>query len=326
MKVKKTQILRLIFPALLLISCQDAEQEEVRELDLELVTEKVELFGEGLVSTHLYERDIAISTDGNELIYTLGDHKQQRRALMQIRKLNGKWGEPEILNISGEYQDIEPFFSEDGNRLFFASNRPIEKGSKRKDYNIWYSDRDGEHWSPPKALNGKINSTGDEFYPSVSSNGNLYFTASRKGGSGSEDIFVSKKIDGEYQEPVALDSSINTEVYEFNSFINPEENLLIFSSFGREDDYGGGDLYYSKKDKDGKWSKAKNMGGNINSAQLDYCPFIDLRRNNLYFTSERIDENSRKMNSIEDIKAFANQTQNGTGNIYKIGIKKLDLN
>ena len=313
----------LFFLSTLILSCKNIDSQETRELDLASMPDKVELFGEGLISTNLYERDIAISPDGNELIYTLGDYKQQRRFLMQIRKLNGKWGEPEILNISGEYQDIEPFYAEDGNSLFFASNRPMEKGSKREDYNIWYSNRDGDQWSSPKALNRNINTEGDEFYPSISNNGNLYFTATRKDGVGSEDIFISKKIDGEYQEPVALDSSINTEFYEFNSYINPEENLIIFSSFGREDGFGGGDLYYSKKDKDGNWSKAKNMGENINSAQLDYCPFIDVRRNNLYFTSERTVRNTDKINNIEDIRAFANKTQNGMGNIYKIGIDEL---
>lgn len=318
-------LLLILFLSILAIGCEEVKQE-VTKLDLELATSKVELFGKGIVSTKLYERDIAISPDGKELIYSLGDYKQQKRCLVQIIKKEGKWGDPQLLSISGTYQDIEPFYAEEGRKLFFASNRPIEKGSKRTDYNIWYSERDGTAWSEPKALNEIINTEKDEFYPSLSRNGNLYFTASRQDGMGLEDIFVSELVDGVYQKAVALDSTINTKHFEFNAHINPDENLLIFSSFGRTDGYGGGDLYYSTKDKDGNWSLAKNMGEKVNSPQLDYCPFIDIERNNFYFTSERTEEIPSTINNLDQLKDFSNKTENGMGNIYSIGLKELNFN
>lgn len=323
--LKNMQIIILLLN-LLILGCKESKESETIILDLETNPSKVELFAEGIISTGLYERDIAIAPNGNELIYTLGDYKQQKRCLVQINRIEGKWSQPKIVTLSGKYQDIEPFYTEDGQRLFFASNRPIEKDSTRNDYNIWYSDRDGDKWSDPKALNDKINTEEDEFYPSLSKNGNLYFTATRKEGIGREDIFVSKKVNGEYQEAVVLDSTINTAYFEFNSYINLEENLLIFSSFGREDGLGGGDLYYSIKDKEGNWSESKNMGENINSPQLDYCPFIDIERNNLYFTSEKFDLNTSRIKTVEDLKLYSNQTKNGMGNIYRIGLEELKLN
>ena len=323
--VSKKQLI-ILFLTIIISGCKEVKQQEAIALDIDLITDKVEIFGEGIVSTNLYERDIAISPNGKELIYSLGDYKQQKRCLVRIIKFEEKWSEPEILNISGKYQDIEPFYADEGQKLFFASNRPIVKDSEREDYNIWYSDRVGNKWSEPKAMNEKINSEKDEFYPSLSRNGNLYFTGTRKEGMGLEDIFVSKLIDGDYQDAIALDSTINTKHYEFNSYINPEENLLIFSSFGRVDEYGGGDLYYSIKDKDGKWSISQNMGKSINSPQLDYSPFIDSSSKNLYFTSERIEDAPDMINNIEELRTFSNKIQNGTGNIYKIGLKELNLN
>lgn len=323
--VSKKQLI-ILFLTIIISGCKEVKQQEAIALDIDLITDKVEIFGEGIVSTNLYERDIAISPNGKELIYSLGDYKQQKRCLVRIIKFEEKWSEPEILNISGKYQDIEPFYADEGQKLFFASNRPIMKDSEREDYNIWYSDRVGNKWSEPKAMNEKINSEKDEFYPSLSRNGNLYFTGTRKEGMGLEDIFVSKLIDGDYQDAIALDSTINTKHYEFNSYINPEENLLIFSSFGRVDEYGGGDLYYSIKDKDGKWSISQNMGKSINSPQLDYSPFIDSSSKNLYFTSERIEDAPDMINNIEELRTFSNKIQNGTGNIYKIGLKELNLN
>ncbi len=315
----------LLFLSLMTLGCQKNKQQETIDIDTALSTTKVDIFAEGIVSTNLYERDIAIAQNGTELIYSIGDYKQKKRCLVQIRKRNGKWSKPEIVNISGKYQDIEPFYAEEGKRLFFASNRPIEKGSKREDYNIWYSDRNGDLWGEPKALGKNINTVKDEFYPSISKNGNLYFTASKEDGIGREDIFVAKKVDGKYQNPSVLDSTINTMHYEFNAFISPDENVLIFSSFGREDGYGGGDLYFSIRDKEGKWQKAQNMGEHINSPQLDYCPFIDTQRNNLYFTSERIEKDSARIKSIEEMSAFSNKVKNGMGNIYRISLDKLNL-
>ena len=321
-----SQTVFCLFLTMGLWACQEIQHQEIAQINLEKDLGDLEIFGEGIISTNLYERDIAIAPNGDEIIYTLGDYKQARRCLVQIRKSEGNWSEPEVLNISGKHQDIEPFYAEEGEKLFFASNRPITKGSDRKDYNIWYSNREGANWGEPKPMNDKINSESDEFYPSLSKNGNLYFTSTRKGGIGREDIFVSRVINGAYQEAEVLDTTINTKYYEFNSFINPDENLLIFSSFGRPDGYGGGDLYFSRKLENGEWSEAKNMGEKINSAKLDYCPFIDEERNIFYFTSDRMEVDSNRISEIEKLKSFANSTQNGMGDIYRIGMDKLDLN
>ena len=43
----------------------------------------------------------------------------------------------------------------------------------------------------PVPLNENINTSGDEFYPSLASNGNLYFTATKEEGIGREDIYTA---------------------------------------------------------------------------------------------------------------------------------------
>ncbi len=307
----------------LLIACQ--KPIEGPKLELGKSPDSLEIFGEGAISTSLYERDIAISPDGGEIVFTLGNYKQTRRSLVSIKKGAKGWGEKQILPFSGQYNDIEPFFSTDGMRLFFASNRPMDKDTTRTDYNIWKVDRKETGWGEAVALDTIINSMKDEFYPSVSENGNLYFTATRPDGIGREDIFMSSFKDKSYQNPVVLDSTINTAVYEFNAYIDPKEELLIFSSFGRKDGLGGGDLYYSRKNADGNWSEAKNMGELVNSEKLDYCPFVDLENGNFYFTSDRDKAVEGKVNTVYELKAEAHQALNGMGNIYRISTKHLNL-
>ena len=310
----------------LLIIVAACTEEKKDQLDLDHTPEVPALFGKNLVSTNLYERDLAISPDGDEIIYTLGNYKQTFRSLVHIKKEGSHWGEKQILPFSGEYQDIEPFFSVDGQQLFFASTRPMDEDTTRTDYNIWVVKRRDSGWEEPTPLDTLINTEKDEFYPAVSKNGNLYYTATRGDGVGREDIFLSTFTDQNYQKPIALDSTINTAVFEFNAYISPDEDLLVFSSFGRKDGLGGGDLYFSTKDKNGHWSMAKNMGELVNSDKLDYCPFVDLKRGNFYFTSDKAEPIMRKITKVSDLTDDANKVLNGMGNIYRVKFESLDIN
>lgn len=315
----------IILLTFLLLNCQsNSDHSKTYFIDTQTVADDLALFGENVISTELYERDLAISPQGNQLIYTLADYKQNKRCLVVLNKENGNWKYPEILKISGKYQDIEPFYSNNGNRLYFASNRPIYNDKTRDDYNIWFSDRINGDWSEPVALDSIINTKSDEFFPSLSNKGNLFFTTTRDYGMGREDIFMSELIDGKFQSPQPLPVEINSGLFEFNACISPEEDLIIFSSFGRPDGFGGGDLYISRKDKEGKWTQSKNLGGQINSDKLDYSPFVDWKSGNFYFTSERTTLDNKKLENISKIKELSHSTLNGFGNIYKIGFDKLE--
>lgn len=315
----------VIILSVFLLNCQgDSEQSKASSINIQSTADSLILFGENIISTPLYERDLAISPQENELIYTLGDYKQNKRCLVTVNKENGNWVNARILNISGKYQDIEPFYSNNGNRLYFASNRPIYNDTIRDDYNIWFSDRINDNWSKPVALDSIINTRSDEFFPSLSNKGNLFFTTTRDYGMGREDIFMSEFVDGEFKSPKPLPAEINSPSFEFNAYVNPEEDLIIFSSFGRSDGFGGGDLYISRKDNNGQWTKSKNLGEIINSDKLDYCPFVDWKSRNFYFTSERITIDNKKLENISTLKEFSNSTLNGFGNIYKIGFDKLE--
>jgi hypothetical protein len=307
---------------LLIISCGE---DKSLSLDLSQSPEQPALFGEDLISTNLYERDIAISPDGREIIYSLGNYRQTRRSLISIRKGAEGWEEKQIVSFSGRYQDIEPFFSTDGSKLYFASNRPMDSDTTRTDYNIWVVEKSDQDWKKPIPLDTLINTTNDEFYPAVSENGNLYFTATRVNGIGREDIFLSTFTNGSYQAPIPLDSTINTGVFEFNAYVSPGEDLLVFSSFGREDGFGGGDLYYSQKDDNGTWAEAKNLGETINSEKLDYCPFVDFPRGNFYFTSERAEVLDTDLKTVSEFNEEAHKVLNGMGNIYRVKLDALDL-
>jgi hypothetical protein len=317
------RILLLLFIFSYYSCITETSQNNITPINTEEAPLKPALLGKGIISTPLYERDLAISPNGDEIVYTLADNKQVKRCLVIIRKESGKWNSPQVMKISGKYHDIEPFFSLNGNRLYFASNRPIFNDSTRNDFNIWYSERKQGGWDKPVALDSTINSRGQEYYPSIGKSGALYFTASRNNGIGREDIFVAKSTNKGYEQPQPLPKTINTQGYEYNAFIAPNETYIIFGAYGRADSFGGGDLYISFKDEAGKWTPAQNMGPTINTKYLDYCPFVDINSGILYFSSDRITLHADSITSIKQLKQFAHSIENGYGNIYKVNFNKV---
>ena len=278
-------------------------------------SDTADIFMPEVISTPLNERDLAISNGGDTIIYTVGTTDNKHRGLFLVKRVNGEWSDHQLLPFSGTYHDIEPFFTPDGGQLLFASNRPIYGDSMRKDYNLWYIDLSDGVWGKPVPFDSTINTRGQEYFPSMSRNRNLYYTATREYGYGLEDIYVSQWQGNQYKVGMALDTNVNSRNYEFNAYISPDEDLLLFSSFGRTDGHGGGDLYYSLRDDSGQWSKAVNLGGAINSASLDYCPFFDVENNLLYFTSNR-SKNLDVLRQYRDIYLYDSGIFNGSGNIY----------
>lgn len=289
------------------------------------ISDSVALFGKNIVSTGLSERDFALSPDGTELFYTLQSPQGLFQTILYMKKdKKGTWSEPIIAPFAGKYSDLEPAFTNDGKKLFFASNRPTE-GNEVKDFDIWVVEKENNQWGNPKNLGAPINTRQDEFYPSITKSGNLYFTASYKNAIGKEDIYFSKWQNGSYSDPVPLDTAINSKAYEFNAFVSPDEDFIIFTSYGRKDDKGRGDLYMSIKDGNGKWQLAKNLAF-LNSDKLDYCPFVSFDKKMMFFTSER-NNLKKSFNEISAqlpqlIKSFTS-AQNGGGDIYSINFEKI---
>ena len=275
------------------------------------------------INTSLGERDFALSPDGNEIFYTLQSPGRNFQTILHTRKQGNSWSKPVVARFAGQFTDLEPAFAPDGNRLFFVSNRPLS-GSQPKDFDIWYIEKKGGTWGEPKNVGTPVNTSADEFYPSCSKQGNLYYTAAYENGVGREDIYMSSWHNGSYQQPVALDTAVNSTAYEFNAYISPGEEFIIFSSQGRKDEKGRGDLYISIKSKEGKWTAAKNLRA-LNSDRIDYCPFVTYDQKILFFTSERhtLPGHFDKPVTYNSLIESYSSVLNGGGNIYWVNFENL---
>ena len=278
----------------------------------------VQVLEPGIISTGYNERDLALSPDGTEMFYTLLAPRFVFSVLVHSRKINGQWTTPEVALFSGEYADMEPAFSPDGQKLYFVSRRPVQAEEVKQDFDIWYVTKKNGTWSAPQHTGPELNSTADEFYPSVTQDGSIYFTAALAENKGEEDIYKAKFKHGEFEKPVNIGGGVNTALDEFNAFVDPAENYLLFSAVNGEGDNGRGDLYISFRNEQGEWGQPKNLGPSVNSPRLDYCPFV--QHDTLYFTSERarpLYEVGKKIN-LREFKSRADSWGNGAGDIYSV--------
>ncbi|HWR51889.1 MAG TPA: hypothetical protein VN428_12320 [Bryobacteraceae bacterium] len=237
------------------------------------------------LSTPDYDLNATFTPDGRTVYFTRSTPNFQHWTIVVSHFREGKWTQPEVAPFSGVYDDADPFLAPDGKRLFYISNRPLD-GKPKREHDIWMVERNASGWSEPANLGSNVNSPGTDYYPSVTADGTLYFTSIRKEGKGGMDLYRSRVLDGVYQPAESLGDVINTPVSEGDAVIAPDESFMVFTSFGRPDDTGRGDLYISEL-RDGTWTVPRNLGPKVNSVARDFCPTLSPDGKYLFFTSER---------------------------------------
>jgi len=231
-----------------------------------------EVFAPGIFSFIQGEYGIAFSPDGKDCFFSVKE--SSGRESMQFMSGQGSfWTPPQNAPFVSRFNDCDPFFSSDGQRLYFISTRP-DKGRAEKDWDIWYVKRTKRGWSEAINIGSPVNSAMNEYYVSITKDGTIYFASNRTSGSGSYDIYRCRLEDGRYTRVVNLGDAINSKHMEHDPFIAPDESYLIFTSGERSDGFGEGDLYISFRGKDGTWNEAKNLGKAFNTSGYDFCPMV----------------------------------------------------
>lgn len=272
-------------------------------------------------------RDFTISSNEKEAYFTIQNLNETKGAIVKAEKVKDEWKNFEIVSFSGKHRDIEPFLTPDNLRLYFSSNRPKNNTTEEGDYDIWFVERTSINsaWSKPKNVGSPINTKYNEFYPSLSKNGNLYYTSDQFTAISKDDILLSKWNGTTYEQPIQLNENINSKGYEFNAFISPDEDFILYTVYGAKDGLGSGDLYISFKDENGEFLKRKNLGNQINSSRMEYSPFYDKVSENLYFTSKRDETKNKKATNLSEFNELAKSYINGLSRIYKIKIDIKEL-
>ena len=153
---------------------------------------------------------------------------------------------------------------------------------------IYVSRKRGTQWLFPKHLDGNVNTSRWEAQAVVSSdNRRLFFASKRPGGLGGSDIWMCiRQADGRWGKAVNLGDSINTPGNEMAPFLHADGQTLYFSSDGRTG-LGGYDLYVSRLNSAGKWTKAVNLGFPVNTKANEMNVFVSLNGRCAWLSSDR---------------------------------------
>jgi outer membrane protein OmpA-like peptidoglycan-associated protein len=166
----------------------------------------------------------------------VGDEKVAMIAIYKAELINGKWDNVSMLPFSSDYYSVQhPFLTKDGKKLYFASDMP---GSNGGSFDIYVVDinNDGTY-SPPRNLGDVVNTNKKEQFPFLTEDGTLYFASDGHQGNGNLDIFMSLKLnDTEYDKPLNLGSTINSEMDDFNFILDEKKEKGYLASNRTGDD------------------------------------------------------------------------------------------
>jgi len=302
-----------------------------------------QVFAEGIISTVDDEIGGTFSPDGNEFYFSrlIPYTTLPRLGILCVSHYRGGlWSTPEILPFSGRYLDYPPKLDATGKRMLFASSRPLPDGTRGR-IRIWEVERNVSGWGDPRALPPPINAP-DSYWnadPSESGDGTLYFSSDR-GGKGVH-IFRSRFVDGKYSEPEKLGPEINSDFNDYQPYVSPDGNILIFASSGQDvppygrraenlitggKPYSRADLYVSVN-RNGKWTQARHLEHGINSFAEEEFPLLTPDGKYLFFSSERsaFTVPTAHRLTFDELKSQLHSIFNGHGNVFFIGADALEL-
>jgi outer membrane protein OmpA-like peptidoglycan-associated protein/tetratricopeptide (TPR) repeat protein len=159
---------------------------------------------------------------------------------------------------------------------------------------LYLSRKTGDAWSLPRNIGKPVNTGSYETQPSLSADGNtLYFASDRPGGFGDIDIYVTTMNDQDnWSIPINLGEIINTAGRDWAPFIHPDNQTLYFAS-NEHIGLGGFDLFYSKRDTAGNWSKPVNLGYPVNTGSDEFGLILNAAGDHAYFASDMDSANGK---------------------------------
>ncbi len=251
-----------------------------------------------------------ISPSGKHIFFTACDRQGSIGGcdLYITLKKDGVWVEPINLGpgVNTRAWDAQPSLSPDGNRLYFASTR---KGGLGKS-DIWYIDLINGVWTDPINAGPAINTDGNEESPFIHLDGEtLYFRSDGHLGMGKHDIFLSRKVNGEWSKAENLGYPINTKADEGALTVSTDGMTAYYASDVDNEtphlDILKFELPEEMRPKPASFFKA-TVFDKVTKAIIPnaFVEIFDLGANKT-FNKDKVDENGQVIASIPNGQGFA---------------------
>ncbi|MBC8987828.1 OmpA family protein [Pedobacter sp. N36a] len=164
----------------------------------------------------------------------------RRLELISAVKKDGKWGDLKAFpyNNVKEYSLGNAAISKDGRILYFTSDRPGGQGKT----DIWYSEKQADgSWGNPLNCGPEINTPEEENFPTIVTDGSLYYSSKGKIGLGGYDIYLSKGEKSKWGKSLNLKYPLNTTSDDF--YLTSDDGRSGYFSSNRPGGLGNDDIY-----------------------------------------------------------------------------------
>lgn len=148
-----------------------------------------------------------------------------------------------------------PTLSPDDKLMIFASDRKGSLGGM----DLFLTRHEGDNWSAPENLGNIINTAGNEFFPFLDSDNNLYFASDRLPGYGGFDLFTCKFNGSGWNKPVNLSDRINTDKDDIAFTISKTDGKTAFFSRRQRSGSAGIELFRVTLKPEGTDSKLATL-------------------------------------------------------------------
>ncbi|RWY49289.1 OmpA family protein [Mucilaginibacter gilvus] len=181
----------------------------------------------------------SLTKAGNRM-YLTGWHKNGSKVSLAIyysENVNNTWSPLKQLNKNvntDSYNALQPRVTEDGNRLFYASNKPGGQGG----LDIWMSNLDSNGDAVNSVnLGSGVNSADDEETPFFDTAKNrLVYSSKGFAGLGGFDLFESYNENNQWLAPKNLGYPANSSKDDLYYFQDPNNDLKAYISSDRQSD------------------------------------------------------------------------------------------
>ncbi|MDP4205550.1 MAG: OmpA family protein [Bacteroidota bacterium] len=195
---------------------------------------------EGMINTAEEEGAASISSHGDVLYFTRCQYQKNKNngtSVFRSTRSGGQWSEAEKVDLAADDSIVSahPSISADGGTLYFVSDRPGGCGGM----DIWKAEKQGNGWSKPVNMGPEINTPGNETFPCIRENGDLYFSSDYHPGMGGYDIFRAHKDENNRWIVENMKAPLNSCGDDFGiCFVGNEERGMFTSnrSGSRSDD------------------------------------------------------------------------------------------
>jgi outer membrane protein OmpA-like peptidoglycan-associated protein/tetratricopeptide (TPR) repeat protein len=151
----------------------------------------------------------------------------------------------------------------------------------------------GYHWTPLKNLGSSVNTPdGWESQPSISADGmRLYFCSARAESRGIDIYYADKNEFGEFGNAVNIGEPINTPYNDKTPYMHSDSRTLYFASDGGYASdghlgFGGYDVFLTRQNEDGTWTKPTNLGHPINTEGDEQAFVVSTDGKRVYYSAK----------------------------------------